>query len=79
MTHKFCYLCRLLDHTERFCTKLFTMENADLKREGSLNLRAMMRRNTSGGGERWLREQGSTSQENAYYNMGKESPNMSLT
>ncbi|RVW81652.1 Transposon TX1 uncharacterized 149 kDa protein [Vitis vinifera] len=46
----------MLGHSEKFCDKLFSIIDGDIKREWSPDLHVPMRRGFEYGGERWLRE-----------------------
>lgn len=54
----FCFICGLLGHTDRFCDKLFTIAEEDVKREWGPWLCAPAKKPNMSGGERWLREEG---------------------
>lgn len=45
----FCFLCGLLDHSDRFCDQRFTLENDDGSRNWGVELRAKARRGAGGG------------------------------
>lgn len=56
----FCFVCGCLGHTERFCEKLFSTPDGDIKREWGIWLRAPDKRNSNSGTSRWLREDNHT-------------------
>lgn len=53
----FCFICGLLGHTDRFCSKLFSTPESDIKKEWGSWLRAPPKRGSVMGGQRWLRDQ----------------------
>ncbi|XP_075489138.1 uncharacterized protein LOC142527993 [Primulina tabacum] len=53
---QFCFICGLLGHTDRFCDKLFTILEDDIKKKWGIWLRAPIRKNTNTEGSRWLRD-----------------------
>lgn len=54
----FCFICGLLSHTERFCTKKLDAGSMTTIKEWGIWLRAPPRRTAGGGRSKWLREEG---------------------
>ncbi|KAL9441583.1 hypothetical protein AB3S75_020141 [Citrus x aurantiifolia] len=50
----FCFICRLLGHTEKLCPKLYDCVDAELVRTYGLEMKAPTRRNAMSAEERWL-------------------------
>lgn len=51
----FCFICGLLGHSEKFCSKLFDTPEQELTKPYGVWMRAPLRRQTKLIGERWLR------------------------
>ena len=54
----FCFLCGQMGHFDHFCNILFKTQSEELEKGWGPWMRALTRRASGTGGERWLREEG---------------------